>query len=78
MPQMGFDMAEGTIVRWLKHEGDAVQRGEILAEIETEKVTLEIEAFASGVLRKILAPEGATVPVGQVIAYLGAPDEAIP
>ena len=75
MPQMGADMEEGTIVRWLKQEGDAVQRGEIIAEIETDKANVEIEAFESGVFRKLLAREGDTVAVGTVIAIIASPDE---
>lgn len=70
MPKMGFDMTEGTLVRWLKKIGDQVQKGESIAEIETDKVTIEIEAFASGKLTKIVAEEGASVPVGDVIAVL--------
>ena len=70
MPQMGADMTEGTVVRWLKHEGDAVERGEIIAEIETDKANVEIEAFESGDLPKALADEGDTVKVGEVIALL--------
>jgi len=77
MPQMGADMQEGTILRWLKREGDAVQRGEIIAEIETDKANVEIEAYESGVLRRILLPEGTTVPVGQVIAVIAAPEDDI-
>ena len=77
MPQMGADMTEGTLVRWLKQVGDEVSRGEILAEIETDKATVELEAYEAGVLRKHVVPEGETVPVGQVIAILGAADEAI-
>ena len=77
MPQMGFDMTEGKIVRWRKKEGEEVKRGEIIAEIETEKVVLEAEAFASGTLRRILVHEGETVPVGQVIAILGEPHEDV-
>ena len=50
MPQMGYDMTEGTLLRWLKNVGDPVERGEPIAEIETDKVTIEIEAFDSGVL----------------------------
>ncbi|MDA1215401.1 MAG: 2-oxo acid dehydrogenase subunit E2, partial [Chloroflexi bacterium] len=65
MPQMGYDMTEGTVVRWVKHEGDDVKRGETIAEIETDKATIEMEASASGVLRRILVEEGKTVPVGQ-------------
>jgi pyruvate dehydrogenase E2 component (dihydrolipoamide acetyltransferase) len=78
MPQMGFDMAEGTVVRWLKKEGDEVKRGEVIAEIETDKATIEMEADASGLLRSIVVGEGSTVPVGQVIAYIGAADETLP
>jgi pyruvate dehydrogenase E2 component (dihydrolipoamide acetyltransferase) len=77
MPQMGAEMKEGTILRWLKKEGDPVERGEIIAEIETDKANVEIEAFESGVFRKALASEGDTVPVGTVIAIIGAPDEDI-
>ena len=77
MPQMGADMQEGTILRWLKREGDAVQRGEIIAEIETDKANVEIEAYESGILRRILLPEGTTVPVGQVIAVVAAPEDDI-
>ncbi len=77
MPQMGADMEEGTIVRWLKHEGDAVERGEIIAEIETDKANVEIEAFESGVFRKVLASEGDTISVGTVIAVIASPDEDV-
>lgn len=73
MPQLGFDMEEGTIQRWLKHEGDAVTRGEALAEVETEKVTLQVESYATGTLTKILRGEGDTVPVGEKIGEI---DEA--
>ena len=78
MPQMGYDMAEGTVVRWLKQEGEEVRRGEAIAEIETDKATVEMEAEASGLLRRIVVSQGNTVPVGQVIAYIGAADEALP
>ncbi len=77
MPQMGADMKEGTVLRWLKAEGDEVQRGEIIAEIETDKANIEIEAFESGVFRKILAGEGDTVDVGVVIAVIAAPSDDI-
>lgn len=78
MPKMGYDMTEGKILRWRKREGEEVKRGEVLAEIETGKVDIEIEAFGTGVLRKILAKEGEVVPVGQVIAVIARPDEALP
>ncbi|MGE5619779.1 MAG: dihydrolipoamide acetyltransferase family protein [Sphingomonadaceae bacterium] len=75
MPKMGYDMTQGKIVRWLKREGDKVQKGEPIAEIETEKVNIQIEAFAWGTLLRILVPEGETVPVGQPIAEIGEPGE---
>jgi pyruvate dehydrogenase E2 component (dihydrolipoamide acetyltransferase) len=70
MPKMGFDMQEGTIVRWLKKPGDEVRHGEPIAEIETDKVTIEIEAFASGILTEIVVQEGQSAPVNAVIARL--------
>lgn len=78
MPKMGYDMTEGTIVRWVKQEGDEVKHGEVIAEVETTKVTVEVEAYGSGVLRKIVVREGQTVPVGEVIAIIAGRDEAIP
>ncbi|MBI5947199.1 MAG: 2-oxo acid dehydrogenase subunit E2 [Chloroflexi bacterium] len=78
MPQMGADMTEGTLVRWMKQVGDQVTRGDIIAEIETDKATVELEAFDSGVLRKHVVAEGETVPVGEVIAILGDASEAVP
>src|SRR5713101_8779973 len=78
MPKMGDTMEEGKILRWIKHEGDQVKKGESLAEVETDKVNIEIESFASGVLRKILVPEGASAPIGAGIALIGAPDEPLP
>jgi pyruvate dehydrogenase E2 component (dihydrolipoamide acetyltransferase) len=77
MPQMGFDMTEGTIAAWLKKEGDPVTKGEPIAEIETDKTTIQIESFASGVLRRIVAPAGQKVPVGQVIGIIAEPGEPL-
>lgn len=77
MPKMGYDMTEGTIVRWVKQEGDEVKHGDVIAEVETTKVTVEVEAYGSGVLRKIVVREGQTVPVGEVIAIIAGRDEAI-
>jgi pyruvate dehydrogenase E2 component (dihydrolipoamide acetyltransferase) len=71
MPKMGDTMEEGTIVKWLKQEGDDVSEGDVIAEIETEKAAIEIEAFESGPLTKILVQEGETVPVGEPIAQIG-------
>ena len=78
MPQMGFDMEEGTVVKWLKAEGDHVDRGEPIVEVETDKATVEVESFASGLLRRIVVTEGITVPVGQVIGIIGSADEELP
>ena len=70
MPRMGYDMETGTIAAWTKQVGDTVARGDVLAEIETEKSTVEMEALASGTLvEQTLAP-GQEVPVGTVIGYL--------
>ncbi|WP_322817522.1 dihydrolipoamide acetyltransferase family protein [Tepidiforma sp.] len=78
MPQMGADMIEGTLVRWLKRVGDRVERGETIAEIETDKATVELEAFQSGTILELVASEGDIVPVGDVIAVLGEPGEVPP
>lgn len=78
MPQMGYDMTEGTVVRWVKKVGDRVHRGDIVAEIETDKATVEIEAFESGTLLRTLAEPGQTIPVGVPIATLGAAGEELP
>jgi pyruvate dehydrogenase E2 component (dihydrolipoamide acetyltransferase) len=77
MPKLGFDMAEGTLVRWMKKEGETVNKGEVLAEIETDKATVEVESSASGVVRKLLVEEGAVVPVNMPIAMIGTADEKI-
>lgn len=78
MPKMGDTMEEGKILRWLKKEGDAVKKGEPIAEVETDKVNIEIESFSSGVLRKILVTAGNSAPIGAGIALVGTPDEPIP
>ncbi len=75
---MGADMTEGTIAKWLKAEGDQVSRGDKLAEIETDKTVVEMEAYAEGVLRQITAEEGSLVQVGTVIAYIGDLEDEIP
>jgi len=74
---MGDTMEEGKILRWIKKEGDPVKKGEMLAEVETDKVNIEIEAFASGTLRKILVSEGNSAPIGAAIALIGAADEPL-
>jgi pyruvate dehydrogenase E2 component (dihydrolipoamide acetyltransferase) len=77
MPKLSPTMEEGQLSRWLKKEGDKVSVGEGLAEIDTDKATMEAQALATGVLRKILVPEGETVPLGAIIAIIGEPDEDI-
>jgi pyruvate/2-oxoglutarate dehydrogenase complex dihydrolipoamide acyltransferase (E2) component len=72
MPNLGYDMEEGKIAAWLKAVGDTVQRGEPIAEIETDKATVEMEAMSAGTLAEIVHEEGATVAVGDVIAILEA------
>lgn len=74
MPQMGFDMQEGKLVRWLKKVGDRIERNEPIAEIETDKAVMEIEAFDGGVITELLVEEGATVPVGEAIAVIDTGD----
>jgi pyruvate dehydrogenase E2 component (dihydrolipoamide acetyltransferase) len=78
MPKMGQTMEKGKIVKWLKKEGETVQRGEPLLEIETDKTTIEIEARGSGILRKILTQEGSEAPIAEVIGYIGTEDEPLP
>ena len=77
MEALSPTMEEGQVVKWLKGEGDAVAQGDILAEIETDKATMELVARGEGVLRKIFVAEGAAAPVGEVIAVIGAEDEDI-
>jgi len=77
MEALSPTMEEGQVVKWLKSEGDAVTNGEILAEIETDKATMELVARGEGILRKIMLGEGSTAPVGEVIALIGGKDEDI-
>lgn len=72
MPRFSDTMQEGTISRWVKHQGDAIKKGDILAEIETDKANMELESYDSGVLERILVQEGETVPIGQPIAVIGS------
>jgi len=78
MPSMGADMSEGTIVKWLKKEGDEVKRGDKLAEIETDKTVVEMECYNDGILKKIIVQEGQAVPVGDLIAYIGDEGDDVP
>jgi len=77
MPQMGYDMQEGTLVRWLKGIGDEVKLGEAIAEIETDKAVIEFESTTSGVVKKIIVDEGSIVPVGQPVIVIGLSEEEI-
>lgn len=77
MPKLGFDMAEGTLVRWVAAEGEAVKKGSVLAEIETDKATVEVESSYEGTVLRHLITEGVVVPVGDPIAVIGKPGEAV-
>jgi pyruvate dehydrogenase E2 component (dihydrolipoamide acetyltransferase) len=77
MPKIGLTMTEGTIVEWKKQAGETVEQGEILFVFETEKVTYEVEAPASGILHRILYPEGSTAPVSEVVAIIAQPGEEV-
>ena len=77
MEALSPTMEEGRLVKWTKREGDAVKSGETLAEVETDKAVMELVARADGQLIKVLVPEGTTVPVGNVVAYIGKPGEKV-
>ncbi|MGE5072483.1 MAG: dihydrolipoamide acetyltransferase family protein [Anaerolineae bacterium] len=77
MPKLGFDMQEGTLVRCVRNEGEDINKGDVLAEIETDKATVEVESSASGVVRRLLVEQGAVVPIGAAIAIIGGKDEQI-
>ncbi|AVQ12061.1 Dihydrolipoamide acetyltransferase component of pyruvate dehydrogenase complex [Leptospira santarosai] len=77
MTQLSPTMSEGKIVRWLKQKGDSVSPGEIIAEVETDKAVMEMEAFETGVLLEILAPEGSLLPVGAPVAIIGKSGEDV-
>jgi pyruvate dehydrogenase E2 component (dihydrolipoamide acetyltransferase) len=77
MPKLSPTMEEGQVARWLKKEGDKVSMGEPIAEIDTDKATMEMQALSAGVLRKVLVQEGDSAPLGQPIAIIGEPDEDI-
>ena len=71
MPRLSDTMEEGTLSRWLKHEGDQIRRGDVIAEIETDKAVMDLEAYDEGQLTRTLVPEGATVPIGTPVAVVG-------
>src|SRR6266568_3686078 len=77
MEALSPTMEEGRLVKWTKQEGDVVKTGDTLAEVETDKAVMELVARADGQLIKVMAPEGSTVPVGSVVAYIGAPGEKV-
>ncbi len=77
MTQLSPTMTEGTIVKWIKKEGDSISPGDILAEVETDKAVMEMEAYDSGVLLKIIQPEGSKLKVGEAVAVVGKPGEDI-
>src|SRR5439155_20211270 len=77
MPKLSEQMETGKIIKWLKNEGDRIQSGDILAEVETDKADVEMEAFGSGVLRKILVPAGNKAPVGTLIGVIAEPSDDI-
>jgi len=76
MPRLSDTMREGTITRWLKKPGDTVKRGDIIAEVETDKANMEVEVYDSGLLERILVQEGETAPIGQVIAVISSKNGA--
>jgi len=78
MPKLSDTMTVGTLVKWLKTEGDAVKSGDILAEVETDKATMELESFFTGTLLKIYAPDGSQVAIGAPLCAIGQPGEAAP
>ena len=77
MPKLGFDMAEGMLVRWVKQVGENINKGDVLAEIETDKATVEVESSASGVVLQLIVDQGTMVPVNAPIAVIGAAGEKV-
>src|SRR4029077_9107892 len=77
MPRLSDTMERGTIARWLVHEGDAVHEGDVLAEIETDKATMELNAYSDGVLLRILVQDGEAAELGAPIAVVGAEGEDV-
>jgi pyruvate dehydrogenase E2 component (dihydrolipoamide acetyltransferase) len=77
MPQLSFDMTEGTLARWLKQVGDPVKKGDILFEVETDKTTVEVQSFAKGVVRGLFVPAGTTIPVNAMLGIIGTADEPL-
>lgn len=78
MPDLGTTVDKVTLIAWLKQEGEAVKRGEILCEVETDKATTELESVAQGVLLRHVVAAGTEIEVGTVIAYVGQAGESVP
>src|SRR5215207_6132074 len=78
VPKLGMDMEEADLVRWLGREGDEVEKGDPVLELDTDKTYYEIEAPADGIIRNLRGEEGETVPVGATLAYIAAPGEEVP
>src|SRR6188474_2884561 len=78
MPRLSDTMEQGTVARWVKHEGDRVVAGDVIAEIDTDKATMELTAYEDGVLLKILVGEGESADLGTPIALIGAEGEEVP
>ena len=77
MPQLGLTMDEGTVSKWVKHEGDSVKVGDVVAEITTDKLTNELTSEVDGTLLKIVAQEGDDIPVKGTLAWIGQPGEQV-
>src|SRR6185503_10400441 len=77
MPKLGFDMSEGVLVRWVKQVGENISKGDVLAEIETDKATVEVESSASGVVLQHMVDQGTIVPVNAPIAVIGSAGEKV-
>ena len=77
MPKLGFDMAEGTLIRWVIQEGEQVTKGAVLAEIETDKATVEVQSEYDGVLLRQIVPQGTVVPINDPIAVIGEAGESV-
>lgn len=78
LPPLSETMVDGLIVRWYKREGDSIEEGEPLYDVDTDKATVEVTAPAAGIVRRILVPEGDTAPIGAVLAVIAGPDDELP
>ncbi len=78
MPKLTQSMEEGTIIRWCKKEGQAVKKGEVLLQVETDKAVVDVEATSEGIFRKMLVLEGNTAPVSTLLGYIADPEDSSP